>query len=508
MNRQAESVAGDRLSEVITAAAVLHEDGGLPLAEVAARDRRLAANGHGPGAWLDAVCALDKEKARLRQGLDRAEAGVAWFLGVLGLFFGWGAALGIFFFDGSGRVNAIGVVGLLVLVPGLFFMGFILAALPVGWTSRIPGVGALAALARGMSPGQLGGFLARWLPQTPREAWAAYRATVARHEYLFRNVHKWLVLRASQGFALGFQMGALLAALVLVIFTDLAFGWSTTLTSGDSARDAAVLHEVAGGLALPWSWSGSWAVPSRELVADSRYFRAATEKLSEVEAAQLGGWWPFLLMLLLFYGVLPRLGSVILSQFLLRRACRLTFDSLPGMRAVKARMQRARVRTTAAPPEAEPEAQVSGKADTGEARPGGLDEPVGAVIRWSGAPGSTVAIQDAFGELPVLEAGGANTLEADREAAAELAERIEDGQGVAVLVKAWEPPLMEMTDYLRELRGVLPDGRPILVFPLGAGKDTELRPGADRHADIWKHYLNTSEDPWIRIGRLREGSES
>jgi len=142
------------------------------------------------------------------------------------------------------------------------------------------------------------------------------------------------------------------------------------------------------------------------------------------------------------------------------------------------------------------------------ARPDGLDEPVGAIIRWSGAPGSTAAIQDAFGELPVLEAGGANTLEADREAAAELAERIEDGQGVAVLVKAWEPPLMEMTDYLRELRGVLPDGRPILVFPLGPGKDTELRPGSDRHADIWKHYLNTSEDPWIRIGRLREGSES
>ena len=83
-------------------------------------------------------------------------------------------------------------------------------------------------------------------------------------------MRRWLLARWSHLCATAFFAAVLSTALALVVFTDLAFGWSTTLEVSASR-----IHDLARALALPWRAALPEAVPSLELVEVSRYFRAA-----------------------------------------------------------------------------------------------------------------------------------------------------------------------------------------------------------------------------------------
>ena len=111
---------------------------------------------------------------------------------------------------------------------------------------------------------------------------------LSKHHRLYADLKKWAILRWSQLFAVSFQVTALLACLMLVVFTDLAFGWSTTLTTGDAMHDARRIHRITSIMAAPWSWALDDAQPSLALIEESRYFRAAAEPLSFAQAARLG----------------------------------------------------------------------------------------------------------------------------------------------------------------------------------------------------------------------------
>src|SRR5690606_41608770 len=139
-----------------------------------------------------------------------------------------------------------------------------------------------------------------------------------RHQRVYAGVQKWALLRWSQTFALWFQLTALAVSLVLVVFTDLAFGWSTTLTTGDPLLDARRVHRATAVVAAPWRWIIPDAQPSLELIEESRYFRAASGAVSAREAARLGGWWRFVVLTIVVYGVLPRVITLGLAEARLR----------------------------------------------------------------------------------------------------------------------------------------------------------------------------------------------
>lgn len=103
-------------------------------------------------------------------------------------------------------------------------------------------------------------------------------------------------------------VGLLLAYLILLLFTDLAFGWSSTLID-QPERVARVLQTIAA----PWTGIWSGAVPTLELVEATRYLRIDPTAGSTQRA---GDWWQFLLASLLVYNLLPRLlltGAVALG---------------------------------------------------------------------------------------------------------------------------------------------------------------------------------------------------
>ncbi|MBT8132217.1 MAG: DUF2868 domain-containing protein, partial [Gammaproteobacteria bacterium] len=124
----------------------------------------------------------------------------------------------------------------------------------------------------------------------------------------------------SQQVSLLFASGMLVAFLVYLVVTDLAFGWSSTINIS-----ATSLHALT--TTLSWPWRPFWpdAVPSLALIEQSRFYRAAPA--AAVAPASLGQWWRFLLMCLLLYVWLPRVLSYGWQLFRLSRMQRNFFNN-------------------------------------------------------------------------------------------------------------------------------------------------------------------------------------
>ncbi len=109
----------------------------------------------------------------------------------------------------------------------------------------------------------------------------------------------------------GFAGGLMLSFLAHLAFTDLAFGWSSTLVAGNRTLASAVQ-----AVSLPWAAFWPEAVPDVNLIAASRYERIAPTGTDGSGA----GWWPFLAAVVLTYSLLPRVLLGLLFAALARRA--------------------------------------------------------------------------------------------------------------------------------------------------------------------------------------------
>lgn len=110
-------------------------------------------------------------------------------------------------------------------------------------------------------------------------------------------------LRLMQGFGIAFNLGVVACLLVLLAFTDRAFGWQSSLTG--SADTVAALVQ---GLAWPWRGWFEAAVPTLEQIRHTHILLGQTSLTTDPQvAADFRAWWPFMLMTVLVYGLLPRL---------------------------------------------------------------------------------------------------------------------------------------------------------------------------------------------------------
>lgn len=447
-------------------------------------------------AWLHRVQADDDASAAGRvNALHRL--GLA-LLALIGLVVGWGAAAVVFFYDGTHPVNVIHVLAVFVLLPLVTLVGFAIGQLPGRFVSRVPGLGGLQDAVGLLSPGRLQRLLARRLPQQHRDTLAAWLGRGQAHRRLYGRVDRWMVVHSSQTFALAFHVGAVASALSLVVFSDLAFAWSTTLQ-----LDAGRLEGWTTLLSAPWAWAWADARPSTALIESTRYFRLGDGSFPSAQSpAGLGGWWPFLAMAMLVYGVLPRLLTLLLARWRLRAALRRTFLHLPGLDDVRMRLNHALVETQS------DEAEVGALDATATTTSGGqasLHGREAAVVVWAGAADPAEATAGWLGARLGLrvaswhEAGGSSTLDADRAAMAAAA--ASSDAALLVLVKAWEPPMAELTDFLRDLRAAGGERRRVHVLPMGP----DTTDAADRHVDLWRRALARLGDPWLNV--ITAGSE-
>jgi hypothetical protein len=267
---------------------------------------------------------------------------------------------------------------------------------------------------------------------------------------------------------------------LLVTFTDLAFRWSTTLDANPEA-----VTRIVHAIAWPWHFFAPSAVPSAELVEQSQFFRL--DSGGPVSGRALTAWWPFTLCTIVTYGLLPRLLMLGIAVARLRAAERALLLDDPRVTALVDRMAAPAVETAAAEHAETATAPPSEAADYGE-----VTGRARAVI-WEGCvsvEGARAHARKQMGLdlLSVVEAGGSRTLGADRQALDALGSS-EPG-AVVVFTPAWEPPLLELLDFLSELRRRVGAEHSIVVAPV---------------ADGAREVTAVERDTWARaVGRLRD----
>ncbi len=478
------------LARVIDLAQQLEADAGRPAEELRRRDRVLGqelSSTSGEArirAWLERVRPADPDTTGARAA--RALRGFGLLATGLGALLGAGSAAALFWYDGTHPVNVVRLLGFFVGLQLLLLLGSSVLCLPERWRRRLPGLDVAKDVLLLASPGRLVGSLRGVLPAGQRDAVTRFAALAGRHRRLYADVEKWLWLATSQRFGVALHGGALATALALVAFTDLAFGWSTTL-----AVDARALQRLTNALSLPWGSFYPDAVPSAALIEATQYFRgAAGEGHDPLRSAP---WWRFVAACMLCYALLPRVALLAFARWRLAAALRRADAGHPGVIALRDRLDRSLVETTAEGAEAPGPAPALGVRRAAAAPAPGA--PCAALV-WAGFPlASAESLRRVGWVATSLQRAGEGALESDSAAIAAL-RRAPDAL-VAVVVKAWEPPVLELQDFLRELRMARGDGRIVALAPLAL--DTAGEPAAPDAAALatWQHALAQSSDPWL-----------
>ena len=154
-----------------------------------------------------------------------------------------------------------------------------------------------------------------------RSDWEAWNSMIEKHGKRFLPLAKWPLLGMTQRFACAFGIGALLALWVRLVFTDIAFGWESTV--GWSPE---TWHTASRFFAAPWIWAFPSGVPTLEQMRASQFTHAGG--MSVLDPAATRAWWPFLIGSLAVYSVALRGLFIALLGWKGRRALNLFADCL------------------------------------------------------------------------------------------------------------------------------------------------------------------------------------
>ncbi len=440
------------------------------------------------------------EKRRAMAGDAEALPGAAYatayalvlkLLVVLGFLSGAAAAAGLLQYEGREPVNVLVYFAVLVCSQ----MGLV-ALVVLLWVTRahrwlLPELSLLGGLARrglGWVAARVETQAASRLPASDRNRARAFLGWVGARRMLFGEALRWPVFLLFQAFGVAFNVGAILATLALVTVSDRAFGWQSAVNF-----DAATVHRAAEMVAAPWMWARPDLAPTLAQVEGTRII--LKEGIARLSTPNLVSWWPFLVMALAVYGFLPRLlfflGSLAAQAVALRR---LDFHYVACDR-LHERMTASNLATRAGPDAGGPHRPAEivatpvelASAEAGEAIPaGGRVVLAPAEIEHAGA----------------LEIGAGT--KRDREQIARVASfQWKDEPRVIVLQPAWEPPIAEFLNFIRQLRATLGERAKLTIGlvgkPLGGGRSDAVREG---DFGIWREQVEMLGDPYLRLEKV------
>lgn len=426
------------------------------------RDRKFAlasaAAGQKPGPrqWLDHLHALSPPAPAQTPASPLARwYTLALTFALAGAVMGVLTMLGLLYYNGGQQINVTVVLAFIALQLLLALLTTLQSLL--GWRPW----------------GRLANWMNQRWPQTPaRPALTGLQPSL-------------MACCAHLG-GLMFGLTGFLTLLSLVVVQDLAFGWSSTLNASAEAY-----HYVVQLISLPWHSLWPAAVPSAELVQDSRFFRMATD--SGIAPARWGDWWPFLAMAWLCYVVVPRLVLLAVARIQLHLKARTALNRHPGLAALLYRMETPALETGNGHDDA---------ADNPDLRTRTRVQPLpvsAVVVHWaddtematapSGHPVKTTGLS--------LRAGGSATLAQDRQTLeqARLTLDSERTPAVSIVTQAWQPPTGELADFLTDARHSWPDNTVIALVPMGPDMS-----GADpSQLAQWQRFVDRLQAPAIRL---------
>lgn len=338
------------------------------------------------------------------------------------------------------------------------------------------------------------------------DALDAVKGLLKGKRQIYGSLFYWPVFILAQVFGVAFNLGVLGATLLKVLGSDIAFGWQSTVQF--SAR---AVFDLVQFIALPWSWfvpahishpSLSQIHGSHMVLKDGVYHLATTDLVS---------WWPFLCLSVLFYGLAPRTILLTTGFFALkRRLGRIGFRHAACER-LRHRMRTPLITTEGSPEDSDPQTDaMEGKRDGADpASPGTGTASTGSDLIVL-VPGEIFddCRDDELENVLSLSLGysirkkirfGDDEKE-DRKVIEEIL-RTNQAEGPAALMilkEAWQPPIREDMQFLKDLRKGLGKTFLIKVGLIGRpGPDSILTPVKEEDWEAWKIKLRAMADPYL-----------
>jgi hypothetical protein len=424
---------------------------------------------------------------------------------LLSLLTGIGTAAAFLRYDGTTPVNVSGFVALFILVQ-LLLLFLNLALLGYRSLRRIkaPKSVLYALLADGLSK------LCTSLFKRSRKHLAASRrldlqavsGSLRQLRQIYGKLLLWPAFILLQLAGSGFNLGVLLTLLAKISFTDIAFGWQSTLPLTD-----AFLAELVRWIALPWTWllPQDWAYPGLEQIIGSKI--VLIEGNWRLTSAGLTSWWPFLLCGTLVYGFLPRLLLLGWGSYQLRLGLKnLPFDSAP-FRQLRRRMLTPLVQT-------ESQQQIPSMMAFQEPIPNQKRQ-----MRSLTGSGQLVLIPDELWDACTIDLLTPHLIDQDKgsplipirygaigQSGTDLFEQVKSTlknrnlAGIIVLQEAWQPPIREVTILLEQLRRMIGTSSSLAVALVGRpAADNPLTPVDLQDLTIWLKTTKALADPYLDV---------
>jgi hypothetical protein len=495
-----------KLADLIDLEAQLAQDRDAAPAALAARDRALLQAGPADAVprrraallsrWLEAL--REEAPGRFHPGrtIASALAALRALLALAGLLLGWAAAAAVLRYGGEQPVNVWDVllvlVGLQLLLLVLLLASLVLPLGSLGAPLIGPLRSALAALLARLTA-RAGGRAA-----ASADTWRLLWHQLRSRRSLYHRLEPWLLLGLTQTFGVAFNLGALLGCLRVIAFSDVAFGWSSTLLELDAPR----FHALVAALAAPWRALWPAAVPSEALVEATRYSRLEAAYLLSgpgrtAHPELVGGWWPFLIAAVTCYGLLPRLATLALARLASARLlATLPLDDAEVHRAVR-RLTEPSVETRAETPEP---AVEDGSPPV---EPAPLEPVTGGacgLVLWRDVPGGA-ALERAVAQktlrpiATVRTAGGRD----HEEGTVDWGEALDGAEAVVLVAEAFEAPDRGALRLLSQLRRAVGPRRRLLVLLV----DGEAGGGpAEAQVRTWRDGVARLADPHLAVEPL------
>lgn len=398
---------------------------------------------------------------RLSQEISKYLYSVTLILGILSLIIGVFSGVGLLNYGGKEPVNVVYFIVMVALVP--------LVTMSMAIWSMFKASKQQSVLVH-ISPAYWMEKIIHFLPNTSQNLLKNIRISP-----LLLN---FLIIKRSQLLALLFSIGLFIALIWKVSTQDLAFVWSTTLQVSPSD-----FHSFLKGVAFAWRDLVPSALPSLELVEQSQYLRLGGKINDQMvhNAVLLGQWWKFLAIATLFYAIFLRILIWLLASFGLRQAIDKSINNLSGASRVLYEMSTPLVSSQSAQIE-----KSFTRSDVSYSRiTTSMDGSYDSVLGWAMSDDEIIITNDALGILSqnIADVGGTNKLAQDRA----IIER--QSGNILLLVKAWEPPTMDIVDFIYDLSNKVTK---ITLLPIGT---SDLGYECDsREFDVWARKMQSIDN--------------
>ncbi len=253
-----------------------------------------------------------------------------------------------------------------------------------------------------------------------------------------QNVDKYWFFLQSQVAALAYSVASLLTFSVLLLATDINFVWRSTLLNAEQ------LQPLLSFVALPW-WFWEQAQPTSELLRMTQDSRLIDNYSN---TGSFGNWWAFVLATQLVYSFILRGGLLAFASMLISK--KLSKEAKkPGNKTQKRMKQVPETHTYASLVHSLPYEYT--------------------LCNWA-AFEQNIVEQLSISPNKTLKEGPRISLD----------NKDKNNQPLLILVKAWEPPMGELQDFMQNGNG--------LIFPINLKNKTTIAI-EEKHLKEWQRFV-------------------